>query len=618
MKKYYSIALLFCAMLLTPSLSNAQKIERVEPLSWWTDMKMPLRLMFHGKELQSAEVSIKEPGLTITKVSKAESPNYLFVDVEVEKAGIYTFTLKVGKKKLTYKYTIAERCPNSPQRQSFTVADVMYLLMPDRFANGDATNDEVAGMAEGADRNAFYGRHGGDIQGIINHLDYIKDLGATTIWSTPLLADNESFASYHGYACADYYHIDPRYGSNELYKEMVNQAHQKGLKVIMDIVTNHCGMAHWWMKDLPFQDWVHQFSEFTRSNNVFSANMDPNASKHDKMLHESGWFDLSMPDMNLDNPELLRYFQQWAIWWIEYAGLDGLRVDTYPYNEKEPMSKWCAAVRAEYPNINIVGECWTRPSSQVAYWQDGVNNADKFNSNLPSVMDFPLQEAICQGLNEDGRGWNEGMARIYTALSNDYLYADVNNLLIFSGNHDMERIADILHKDVQKVKMAITMIATMRGIPQIFYGEEQMLVSKDMRQGHGGLRIDFPGGWQGDTTNLFLGTGSTPEQTEIFNYYKSLLNWRKAEPVLHNGKTLHFLMRDNTYAYFRYNTEKAILVYINASDIEKEIPWTDYAEILTQYHSVGKEVFDNNQIDSQTTHKVPAKGIRIIEFVIPK
>lgn len=618
MKKYYSIALLFCAMLLTPSLSNAQKIERVEPLSWWTDMKMPLRLMFHGKELQSAEVSIKEPGLTITKVSKAESPNYLFVDVEVEKAGIYTFTLKVGKKKLTYKYTIAERCPNSPQRQSFTVADVMYLLMPDRFANGDATNDEVAGMAEGADRNAFYGRHGGDIQGIINHLDYIKDLGATTIWSTPLLADNESFASYHGYACADYYHIDPRYGSNELYKEMVNQAHQKGLKVIMDIVTNHCGMAHWWMKDLPFQDWVHQFSEFTRSNNVFSANMDPNASKHDKMLHESGWFDLSMPDMNLDNPELLRYFQQWAIWWIEYAGLDGLRVDTYPYNEKEPMSKWCAAVRAEYPNINIVGECWTRPSSQVAYWQDGVNNADKFNSNLPSVMDFPLQEAICQGLNEDGRGWNEGMARIYTALSNDYLYADVNNLLIFSGNHDMERIADILHKDVQKVKMAITMIATMRGIPQIFYGEEQMLVSKDMRQGHGGLRIDFPGGWQGDTTNLFLGTGSTPEQTEIFNYYKSLLNWRKAEPVLHNGKTLHFLMRDNTYAYFRYNTEKAILVYINASDIEKEIPWTDYAEILTQYHPVGKEVFDNNQIDSQTTHKVPAKGIRIIEFVIPK
>ncbi|MBO7234255.1 MAG: cyclomaltodextrinase N-terminal domain-containing protein [Paludibacteraceae bacterium] len=618
MKKYYSIALLFCAMLLTPSLSNAQKIERVEPLSWWTDMKMPLRLMFHGKELQSAEVSIKEPGLTITKVSKAESPNYLFVDVEVEKAGIYTFTLKVGKKKLTYKYTIAERCPNSPQRQSFTAADVMYLLMPDRFANGDATNDEVAGMAEGADKNAFYGRHGGDIQGIINHLDYIKDLGATTIWSTPLLADNESFASYHGYACADYYHIDPRYGSNELYKEMVNQAHQKGLKVIMDIVTNHCGMAHWWMKDLPFQDWVHQFSEFTRSNNVFSANMDPNASKHDKMLHESGWFDLSMPDMNLDNPELLRYFQQWAIWWIEYAGLDGLRVDTYPYNEKEPMSKWCAAVRAEYPNINIVGECWTRPSSQVAYWQDGANNADKFNSNLPSVMDFPLQEAICQGLNEDGRGWNEGMARIYTTLSNDYLYADVNKLLIFSGNHDMERIADILHKDVQKVKMAITMIATMRGIPQIFYGEEQMLVSKDMRQGHGGLRIDFPGGWQGDTTNLFLGTGSTPEQTEIFNYYKSLLNWRKAEPVLHNGKTLHFLMRDNTYAYFRYNTEKAILVYINASDIEKEIPWTDYAEILTQYHPVGKEVFENNQIDSQTTHKVPAKGIRIIEFVIPK
>lgn len=618
MKKCCLTVLLLSALFFSPLVANGQKINQVEPLSWWTDMKMPLRLMFHGENLQNAEVTVKEPGITITGTHKAESPNYLFVDLDIEKAGIYTFTLKVGKKKLTYKYTISERAPESSMRKSFTSADVMYLLMPDRFANGNPTNDNNPKMAEQSNRNEFFSRHGGDIQGIINHLDYIKDLGATAIWSTPLLADNESFASYHGYACSDYYHIDPRYGSNELYKQMVEECHKKGLKVIMDIVTNHCGMAHWWMQDLPYQDWVHQFDEFTRSNNVFSINMDPNASRYDKHLHEAGWFDLSMPDMNLDNPELLRYFQQWAIWWIEYAGLDGLRVDTYPYNEKGPMSKWCAAIRNEYPNINIVGECWTRPTSQVAYWQAGAHNADGFNSNLPSVMDFPLQEAICQGLNEDGRGWNEGMARIYTTLSNDYLYADVNNVLVFSGNHDIERIADILGQDIEKLKMAITMVATMRGIPQIFYGEELMFVSKDRSQGHGGLRLDFPGGWADDTQDFFNESNLQGNQKELFQYYKYLLNWRKGEEVIHSGKTLHFLSRDNTYAYFRYNGEKAVFVYLNASTEEKEIPWSNYQELLNLYQPMGKSIFNNQQIDANSSYKVEAKGIRIIEFVTPK
>lgn len=618
MKKYYCLALVCCAVLLFPSHVIGQKIDRVEPLSWWTDMKIPLRLMFHGDNIQSAELSVKEAGITITGIHKAESPNYLFVDIDIKKAGVYTFQLKVGRKRLTYKYTISDRHPNSAMRPSFTSADVMYLLMPDRFANGDSSNDNNAQMAEQAHRNEFFGRHGGDIQGIINHLDYIKDLGATAIWSTPLLTDNESFASYHGYACADYYHIDPRYGSNELYKQMVDECHKRDLKVIMDIVTNHCGMAHWWMQDLPYQDWIHQFDEFTRSNNVFSINMDPNASLYDKKLHECGWFDLSMPDMNLDNPQLLHYFKQWAIWWIEYSGLDGLRVDTYPYNEKAPMADWCAAIRNEYPNINIVGECWTRPTSQVAYWQAGAPNADGFSSNLPSVMDFPLQESICQGLNEDGRGWNEGMARIYTSLSNDYLYADVNNVLIFSGNHDMERIADILGQDKQKIKMAITMIATMRGIPQIFYGEELMFVSKDRSQGHGGLRLDFPGGWNTDSVNLFDEATLQGDQKEIFHYYKQLLNWRKGEPVIHSGKTLHFLSRDNTYAYFRYNDDKAVFVYINASNDVKEIPWSNYDELLKTYHPVGKELFSHQHIDTQKTHQIPSKEILMVEFVVPK
>lgn len=337
MKTIKIIGLVLMALFMTGSLS-AQKIERVEPLCWWTDMKLPLRLMFYGSDLQNAEVSVKEPGISVTGTHNADSKNYLFVDIAVEKAGTYTFNLKKGRKKVTYKYTIHPRDPQSASRQSFTSADVIYLIMSDRFANGDSTNDNHPATAEKANRNSWQGRHGGDIQGVIDHLDYIKELGATTVWCTPMLLDNEPMYSYHGYACADYYHIDPRFGSNELYKQMVDRSHQLGLKVIMDIVTNHCGMAHWWMKDLPYKDWVHQFPELTRTNNVFSANIDPNASKHDLNIHESGWFDTAMPDMNLDNPDMLHYFKQWAIWWIEYAGLDGLRVDTYPYNEKDPIA----------------------------------------------------------------------------------------------------------------------------------------------------------------------------------------------------------------------------------------------------------------------------------------
>lgn len=616
--KFNKLHFTLIALLCCQFAFSAPKITRVEPLSWWTNMNIPLRIMFYGEDLKDATLTVKEPGITVKSTKNAESPNYLFADIDIEKAGTYTFILQKGKKKVKYSYTINERSANSANRKSFTSADVIYLIMPDRFANGDTSNDSHKNTAETVNRDAFFGRHGGDIQGIINHLDYIKELGATTIWSTPLLLDNEPGASYHGYACADYYQIDPRYGSNELYKTMVDEAHKRGLKVIMDIVTNHCGMAHWWMKDLPYNDWIHQFSEFTRTNNVFSTNMDINASEYDLNLQESGWFDHSMPDMNLDNPELLHYFKQWAIWWIEYAGLDGLRVDTYPYNEKEPMSEWTKAIIDEYPHINIVGECWTRPASQVAYWQANANNSNQYNSHLPSVMDFPTQEAICMGLNEDGRGWNEGMARIYTSISNDYLYPDINNILIFSGNHDMERIADIVGKDKDKVKMAATMVATMRGIPQIFYGEELMFVSKDQSQGHGGLRIDFPGGWANDSVNLFDASLRNELQTEVFEHYKKLFNWRKSEPTLHTGKTLHFLTRDNTYAYFRYSDDKAILVYINASDEAKEIPWTNYSEILNKYHTVGVDILNGGNVDNQQPFTAAPKSSTIIAFPVAK
>lgn len=327
------------------------EVTRIEPLSWWTGMQTPLQLLVAGERISDYDVRIEGGrGVKATAVHKADSPNYLFVDVAVDAdAAPGTYYLVFSKEGREFKapYEIAARREGSAERGSFTTADMIYLLMPDRFANGDPANDSTPDTQEKADRNAFFGRHGGDIEGIRQHLDYISSLGATVIWPTPLLLDDEPEGSYHGYACADYYRIDPRFGTNESYRDFVAAAHEKGLKVIMDVVTNHCGTAHWWMRDLPFEDWIHQFPEYTGTNVCFSTNMDPNASKYDLNLQESGWFVPSMPDMNLDNPYVLRYFQQWAAWWTEYADLDGFRVDTYPYNEKGPMSEWCASVRRD-------------------------------------------------------------------------------------------------------------------------------------------------------------------------------------------------------------------------------------------------------------------------------
>lgn len=413
------------------SIADASgEVARIEPLSWWTQMQTPLQLLVAGERISDYGVRIEGGrGVKVTATHKADSPNYLFVDVAIDAAaapGTYYLVFSKEGREFKMPYEIAARREGSAQRRSFTTSDMIYLLMPDRFANGNPENDSTPDTQEKADREAFFGRHGGDIQGIRDHLDYIADLGATVIWPTPLLLDDEPEGSYHGYACADYYRIDPRFGSNEEYRNLVAEAHEKGLKVIMDVVTNHCGTAHWWMRDLPFEDWIHQFPEYTGTNVCFSTNMDPNASKYDLNLQESGWFVPSMPDMNLDNPYVLRYFQQWAVWWTEYADLDGFRVDTYPYNEKGPMSEWCASVRREYPALNIVGECWTSSIPQLAYWQSGNANKDGFDSHLPSIMDFPLQEAICRAVPTDSLRWGEGMTRIYDCLSHDFVYHDLS------------------------------------------------------------------------------------------------------------------------------------------------------------------------------------------------
>ena len=619
MKRFFSLAVLVLAVTLSATAAQPRlKIKHVEPLSWWVGMTTPLQLMINGEGLSEYDVQILPAGqgVEVTAVHKADSPNYLFVDVKIEddaKAGVYTLRFKSGNRRVDYNYTIAEREEGSRERRSFTTADFVYLIMPDRFANGDASNDNTKDTAEKVDRSQPGRRHGGDIQGVIDHLDYIADLGATAIWSTPMLLDDENGASYHGYSCSDYYRIDPRYGTNELFCTYVEECHRRDLKVIMDIVPNHSSTSHWWYSDQPFEDWTHKWDSYTQSNWTFSTNMDFNASKSDLYQMESGWFDRSMADMNLDNEFLLNYFKQWAVWWIEYSGLDGFRVDTYPYNEKMPMSRWCEAVMAEYPNFNIVGEVWTSSIPQLAYWQGGNENKDGFDSHLKSIMDFPLHDAIRSAMTESGNcGWGQGMTRVYDVVSHDFVYHDLQNMMIMAANHDTDRIGDVCEGDARRMKIVATLLCTMRGMPQMLYGDELMFRSTDRSKGHPTLRVDFPGGWEGDPVNLFDRSQHSGAEREVFDYTRQLMNWRKSKEVIHTGRTLHFIDRDNTYAFFRYNDSEAVFVYINNSDHTREIPWQRYSEI-TEGIATGRDVITGEVVEMSGRRVAPMSAL-VVEF----
>lgn len=586
--------------------SASDLISHIEPPCWWVGMKTDLQLLVAGDGISGYKVDIEGGnGVSIAKVHKAESPNYLFIDVSISAdatPGEYALVFTKDGKSIRKPYRIDGRREGSAQRKGFSTEDAIYLIMPDRYVNGDKSNDSSACTTEKADYKAFFGRHGGDIQGIMDQLDYIRDLGFTAIWNTPLLEDNEPTSSYHGYACTDYYKIDPRFGSNHKYRELVGEAHERGIKMIMDIVTNHCGDRHWWMKDLPFRDWVHQWPEYTHSNCAFSAQNDPYCSELDKENMVSGWFDTSMVDMNLDNPWMLKYFQQWAIWWIEWADLDGLRVDTYPYNEKYPMSEWCAAVMNEYPDFNIVGEVWSVNLPQVAYWQADNPNWDGFNSNLPSIMDFCLYEAICKSINTSKENWDEGITKVYDSMANDQYYQDVDNIMIFPGNHDTDRIGDIVDGDTDKMKIVMTLMATLRGFPQVFAGDELMQRSLDRSQGHGGLRVDFPLDWEDD-----------PRMKGLHDYVAALFNWRKGSDAVHHGNTLHFLSRKNTYAYFRYTDDQTVFVFINNNESPFEIPWDDYAEITGTLKGEGRDVVSGKTFYPEG-YIIPAKSSIVIEY----
>jgi len=599
----------------TSLYSQQITLDRVEPPFWWVGMKNEnLQLLVYGKSISLTEPEIITPGLSIVKVTKAESPNYLFVDLEVSSGatpGIYTLLFKKdGQTVQTFDYELKARRAGSASRKGFDQSDVIYLLFPDRFANGDPGNDSHPEMLEKADRTNPDGRQGGDIQGMINKIDYIKDLGFTSIWHNPLLENNQAKYSYHGYAISNFYRIDPRFGNNDDYLRFIQLSHDKGLKVIKDMIFNHCGSGHWWMNDLPWQDWINQFESYTRSNFRAGTVFDPYVSEYDQNLFQRGWFDTNMPDLNQNNPFMINYLTQNSIWWVEYANLDGIRMDTYPYPFKEGMAQWAKRLMDEYPDFTVVAESWLTEPGQVATWQRGDKLGLGYESHVTHVFDFPMYEAFRFAFNEQ-QGWNSGLVRFYNLLSQDYFYQNPGEIVIFADNHDGDRIFTKVNEDIRSLKLAMTFLLTTRGVPQIYNGTEIMMAG-DEKVGHGDVRKPFPGGWPDDNRDAFTREGRTEQENEIFVHIHTLLNWRKSKPVIHYGRLMHFIPHNNTYIYFRYNETEKVMVILNNSDEEQKIDIRQFAELAGGY-SVGVNILDNTTYQLNNL-KVPAKTGFILEL----
>ncbi len=597
------------------NLSFAQ-IDKVEPPFWYEDMTYnQVQILFYGKNIAQNSVTVSN-GVIISEVQKTENPNYVFVTIDTKNVAAQDliFTFKNGKKTFTQKYSIKKRKENSRNRKSFDSSDMMYLIMPDRFANGNEKNDSAPELQEKANRNNPGGRHGGDIQGIINNLDYLKSLGATALWSTPLCEDNDKGYSYHGYGQSDVYKIDARYGTNEEYVRLSSEMKKKNLKLVMDYVTNHWGAEHWMFKDMPTYDWFHQFPGYKQSNYRMTTQYDTNASKIDTKLCMDGWFVPSMPDLNQSNPLVLNYLTQNAIWWIEYADLDGFRVDTYSYNDKEGISKWTKAITDEYPYFNIVGEVWMHDQAQISYWQKDspIAKIQHYNSYLPSVMDFTLHDAFGNVFNEDNPNWNDGMIKFYENFVNDFLYDNPNNLLIFAENHDTGRFNQNYKNDLSKYKMAMTILATMRGIPQLYYGSE-IGMAGDKGKGDADIRQDFPGGWNSDKNNAFTTSGRTTEQAKYFDFTSKVFNWRKSKSVIHNGKLMHYLPENNVYVYFRYNDNESVMVVVNNSKDKQTLKLDRFQESLGSYSS-GNDVISGSNFELKSELSIDGKSSLILEL----
>lgn len=617
MRKKICFALAALACVLAGQFAQAAEINRIEPPCWWVGMKNPeLQIMVYGPGIGEAHVSVDYPGVRLKETVKTENPNYLFLYLDIEEdaaPGRMDLSFETAGGIMVREYELLPRS-TKPGAMGFSGADVLYLITPDRFANGDPSNDTLEGAR--VDRSRSGGRHGGDIRGVTDHLDYISDLGVTAIWLNPV--QKNSANSYHGYAISDFYAVDPRFGTMDDYVEMIDKAHEMGLKVVMDMIFNHCGSAHWWMEDLPTSDWLNVNNEFVQTNHQKWTAVDPHAAPSERSGFTDGWFNRGMPDLNQRNPLLATYLIQSSIWWIEYARIDGIRQDTHPYMDLQFGADWCNAVLAEYPDFNIVGETWYPVGSGFpAWWQRG-SKLNPVDTGLKTVMDFNLAFIVPDAFNEandPSDGASKGLFNIYVSLANDFLYEDTENILIFLDNHDLSRFARKDDSGLDKYRQGVAFILTTRGIPQIYYGTE-LLFTGTKNEGDGIIRKDMPGGWQGDERSVFTSEGRTDMENEAWNYMSTILNWRKTSEAVKHGDLIQYApLREygDCYVYARIKGDETVLVVLNGSDKATELEMGRYSDVIRDY-AAGTDVVTGQTFFLTEKLPVPARGAYILEL----
>lgn len=617
-------------LLTTLNLRAADGIERIEPPSWWIGMKShKLQLMVHGPGIGRFTPQLAAParaGVRLAGVQRTANPNYLFLDLVVApstRPGTVDIVFRGAGETRRAGYLLQAREPGSARRPGFTSADAILNIVPDRFANGDPSNDDAPGFPDRARRlDVDAGRHGGDIAGIVDKLDYISAMGFTALWPTPLTENRQDAWSYHGYATTDAYRIDPRFGRNEDYRNLVRRAREKGIGVLMDEVLNHIGSNHWWMKDLPAPDWLGYANRYVPTHHARTTAMDPYASRADARDYVEGWFGPDMPDLNQKNPLLATWLIQHTLWWVEYAGLYGIRVDTYGYSDHAFLATWTRRVRDEYPKLSIVGEEWSMNPLVVSYWLDGKKNRNGYAGAMPSMMDYPLTDTLRKALVADDT-LHSGLNDLYERLADDVVYPDASKLVLFAGNHDIPRLYSMLNEDLDLTKMALAFVLTMRGVPQLYYGDELLMTSPVVRA-DGPTRQDFPGGWAGDAVDAVSGRGLSARQKEAQAYVRKLLNWRKTQPLVHSGKLMHFAPRDGTYVYFRYAEAgpqsapepgpgaKRIMVVFNKNRQPAAIDTARFAEVLPA-HAAGTDVVTGTRHALDGGLTVPARSVLVLE-----
>ncbi|MBL7818057.1 MAG: cyclomaltodextrinase N-terminal domain-containing protein [Saprospiraceae bacterium] len=624
-------------LLLFAVFAQAQNptIKRIDPTNWWVGMKNPnLQLLVYGDNIKGSQVAINYGGVTINRVIEVENPNYLFIDVTIgteAKAGKFdieltkTFYLK-GKKNLITEQTAKTTFPyelhvRDQKPQEINSKDFIYLILPDRFSNADPSNDKFSDMADTAsDRNNPFLRHGGDLQGIINHLDYIKDLGVTTLWLNPVIENNQPQtneggamrSAYHGYGFTDHYNVDKRLGGNVAYKKLIEAAHAKGLKVIQDAVYNHVGINHWILKDVPMKDWLHQWATYTNTSYRDEPVVDfVHGNTSDFKVQQNGWFVPFLPDLNHDNPFVATYLMQHALWTCEYFGVDGWRVDTYQYNDLEFMNRLNRALLEEYPKMFITGENSVHSVVSQAYYTRNTINAP-FKSNLPSPNDFVLFHAVAPALTE-GFDWGKGFNRLYSTLAEDMLYEEPLLNMTFLDNHDENRFFSMVGENMNRYKQGIGFLLTTRGVPQLYYGTE-VLMKNFKNPSDAEVRRDFPGGWVGDAKNKFLASDRTEQENEAFNFVKKMANYRKSSSALQTGKLTQYLPQNGIYVYFRHDEQQNIMVIMSQSDNAQTLSLKRFAEnIGTATH--GKDILTDKTISDLNNLIVPSGSIQVIELM---